>query len=187
MPTGAILYVQVPDSTTSEDWERWREAFVVSFDLELDSYRADIGGERFAELLAPDWRFLSYPTLGKDSIWDVFPQSVFLEVNLGDSYYGPGYERGYLPDFIEHAEWFEANIPESRVWYVNDCSQAAIVFDAPARAILLEYYQRVGSQPYHIPREEKVQWQAAQAECWRLWMLEQERVLREVRKSDGLQ
>ena len=186
MPTGAILYVQVPDSTTSEDWERWREAFVVSFDLGLDSYRADIGEERFAELLAPDWRFLSYPTLGKDSIWDVFPQSVFLEVNLGDSYYGPGYERGYLPGFIEHAEWFETNISESRVWYVNDCSQAAMIFDTRAREILLEYYQKIGHEPYHIKLEERAQWKPAQEACLRLWMLEQERVLREMRVCDGL-
>ncbi len=187
MPTGAILYVQVSNSTTSEDWERWRDAFVASFDLGFDSYLADIGRERLVELLAPDWRFLSYPTLGKYSIWDVFPQSIFLEVNLGDSYYGPGYERGYLPGFIEHAEWFEVNIPESRIWYVNDCSQAAMVFHAAARRILLDYYQKIGDAPYCARGEEKHRWMEQQQECWRLWMVEQERVLREVREHDGLQ
>lgn len=175
MPTGAILYVQVPDSTTSVDWERWREAFMVQF--RLSDYFHD--GVHIVELLTPDWRFLDRPTLGGDSIWDVFPKSVFLEVNLGDTYYAPGYERGYLPGFIEHAEWFEVNIPGSRVWYVNDVLDNAMIFNAPVREILLEYYERVGSKPYQERHEKKEQWKSVQEECWRLWMLEQERVLRD--------
>jgi hypothetical protein len=176
MPIGAILYVQVPDSTTSEDWNRWREAFIASFDLCLNH-----SPEWYADLLAPDWRFLDRPVVANDSIWNVFPQSVFLGVNLGDTYYGPGYERGYLPKIVEQAEWFEQSIPQSRVWYVQDVFDTAMVFDTPARKILLEYYERVGSKPYQERHEKKEQWEPVQQECWRLWMLEQERVLREVK------
>jgi thiamine kinase-like enzyme len=71
--------------------------------------------------------------------------------------------------------------------YVQDVSDIAMVFDARAREILREYYARVGSRPYQERHEKKEQWKAAQDECWRLWMREQERVLREVRERDGVQ
>ena len=109
MPLGAILYVQVPDSTTSEDWERWRDAFIASFDFGLDGWNEEFQKSVEAELLMPDWaKALQYPSLGgheKDiSVWEAFPNSTFLEVDLPlYTHYGPGYERGHFPEFIQHA------------------------------------------------------------------------------------
>lgn len=191
MPLGAILYVQVPDSTTSEDWERWRDAFIASFDFGLDGWNEEFQKSVEAELLMPDWaNALQYPSLGgheKDiSVWEAFPNSTFLEVDLPRyTHYGPGYERGHLPEFIQHAEWFEGNIPNCRVWYADDCSNTAMVYDASVREILLEYYGRVGDEPYRV-RENRERWTEVQAECWRLWMQEQERVLQEVRGARAL-
>jgi hypothetical protein len=99
MPTGAILYVQVPNSTTCEDWECWRDLFIENFDLGLNH-----SPEWYADLLAPDWRFLDRPVVANDSIWNVFPESVFLEVNLGDTYYSPGYERGVCAGCLRYSD-----------------------------------------------------------------------------------
>lgn len=192
MPTGAILYVQVPNSTTSEDWERWRETFLASFDLGFGDFGEEYAALAGAKLLMPDRDSIpDFPVLGGHeegiSVWEAFPQSVFLEVDLPlNAHYGPGYERGNLPAFLAYADWFEENIPNCRVWYANDCSYTARIYDAPVRKILLSYYQKVGHEPYDAKREDKYHWDEVREECGRLWMLEQERVLREVRELDGL-
>ena len=190
MPIGVALYVEVPDSTTWDDWNRWREAFIASFDFGLDDWTEDYKKSVEAELLMPDWaRALETPSLGGCddlSVWEAFPQSVFLEVDLPlYTHYGPSYERGNLIEFVAHAEWFEANIPNCRVWYATDTGHVAMIYDAPVREILLNYHCLIGSEPYD-DRENREKWTGAQEECWRLWMLEQERVLREVRERDGL-
>jgi len=189
MPTGAILYVQVPDSTTWDDWNRWREAFLASFDLGLDDFEEGLRESLAQRVLAPDWSSLYYPRLGGRnlSVWEAFPKSVFLEVDAPlYTHYGPGYERGNLAEFVAHAEWFEANIPNCRVWYANDCSETALLYDAPIRAILLDYYQRVGHEPYRAKAEEKSRWDEEREGCWQLWCEEQYRVLDKVKANDGL-
>nr|WP_309694536.1 hypothetical protein [Armatimonas sp.] len=183
MPVDAILYVQVPKTTTPHDWQRWRDGF-----LERFPRFTDLG----QDILVPDWNVMDEPVVqtenGWEVIWEVFPRSVFLQMYYGmGAYYGPGYERGYLPNYIEYAQWLEINIPESCVWYGNDSGSAASIFNNFARALLLSYFHSVGYQPYDAKKEDKKSWEPAQAECWRLWMVEQERVLREVREHDGLQ
>ncbi|WP_395094269.1 hypothetical protein [Armatimonas sp.] len=192
MPTGAILYVQFPDSTTSGDWERWREAFLAKFDLGFGDFGEEYVTFARAKLLMPDWDFApQLPFFGGHkkgiSLWEAFPKSIFLEVDLPlNAHYGPGYERGNLTAFVAYGEWFEENIPDSRVWYANDCSDTALIYDAPVRRILLDYYQKVGHEPYDAKYEEKYRWDGVREECGRLWGLEQERVLGEVRQHDGI-
>ena len=66
------------------------------------------------------------------------------------AYYGPGYERGYLPHFLEVAEWLERAIPGSEIWYGHDGGDddALTLCDASARARLRAYFDKVGYEPY---------------------------------------
>lgn len=80
-----------------------------------------------------------------------------LDVNLYRSYYGIGYERGYLPLFIQIAEWLEQKLPGCRVLYGHDVNGEGFPFDAAVRVKLLNYYNKVGSQPYMLENEEQAQ------------------------------
>jgi hypothetical protein len=191
MPVGAILYVEVSDTTTSDDWNRWRDDFIASFDFGLDGWTEDYKKSIEAEILMPDWLDApDYPTLGGQghlSVWETFPQSIFLAIDLPlYTHYGPGYERGDIAEFVLHAEWLEANIPNSRVWYATDCGHAAMIFDISARQILLEYYGKVGSEPYY-DKTNKEQWTELRTKYWELWIQEQDRVLNKSGKQNGIQ
>lgn len=73
----------------------------------------------------------------------------FIEVHLAGRYYGPGYERGNLPDYIAVANWLEARIPGCSIFYGGDSSGiCAEPFDAKGRAKYWEHFCRVGHAPY---------------------------------------
>ena len=77
------------------------------------------------------------------------PGETFLNVHLSGRYYGEGYERGNLPDYIMLAEYFESIIPDVKVMYGGDSSGVcAEPFDKNARAELFSYFVKVGHRPY---------------------------------------
>jgi hypothetical protein len=192
MPVEAEMYVQVPDTTTNDDWDRWRTMFLANHGLGPDTYSKDFQIKIESELFEPEWfwhREFNFP----EDMDDIFSQSVFLKVILpGRSYYGPGYERGDLLEFIEHAEWIEKNVPQSQIWYMDDGGGGALIFNTAARQILRSYYEKVGSLPYDSKREDKEVWREVQDACWAAWLSEQARVLgavrdeQKVRDEDGI-
>jgi hypothetical protein len=81
----------------------------------------------------------------------IFPtkNETLLEVHLHSRYYGKGYERGHLPDFIMLAEFFERLIPGVEVWYGGDSSgELAILFNKEARHALFQHFCEYGHTPY---------------------------------------
>ncbi len=190
MPVGATLYVEVPDTTTSDDWDNWREGFIQNNDLEkLKGWTEDFEEQIKKELLKPDWADLGYPTIfiKEDyiSLWEIFPNSIFLEVRLPwYTHYGPGYERGDISEFVRHAEWFEKNISDCRIWYISD-SEMALIFNTLARRILIDYYSQVGSEPYDN-KTNKGKWSDIQMKYRELWHEEQLRTLKESGNQDGI-
>jgi hypothetical protein len=186
MPVEAEMYVQVPDTTTQDDWDHWRTTFLADHDLRLDTWPKDFQIKIESELFEPEWfwhREFNFP----EDMDDIFSQSVFLKVILpGRSYYGPGYERGNLVSFIEHAEWIEKNVPQSQIWYRSDGGGGALIFNTAARQILRSYYEKVGHAPYDSGSADREVWREVQNACWEAWMSEQARVMGAVRDENGI-
>lgn len=66
-------------------------------------------------------------------------ESIWLEVNLYNSYYGVGYERGDISLYVRCAEWLEKHIPNCKVYYGHDVDDESIIlFDVVARERLIK-------------------------------------------------
>lgn len=72
---------------------------------------------------------------------------MLLRVNLTDRYWGPGYERGNLPQLLAIAKWLEVKTGGD-VWYGGDSSGAAgEKLDAEKREALWKHFLEKGN-PY---------------------------------------
>lgn len=68
-------------------------------------------------------------------------EHTMLEVPLSSRYYGKGYERGPLFNYIAMAEFLEFLIPECRVYYGGDSSGVCLeLFDKSAREDLIKHF-----------------------------------------------
>lgn len=73
----------------------------------------------------------------------------FIAVNLAGRYYGPGYERGPLHDYIAVASWLEHHIPDAKVFYGGDSSGiCAESFGETDRRAFLLHFNEHGHAPY---------------------------------------
>jgi hypothetical protein len=72
-----------------------------------------------------------------------------LEVPLGGRYYGEGYERGPLLDYIGMAELLEVLIPGVTLYYGGDSGSDLGSFDRARRHELLAHFAKAGHAPYH--------------------------------------
>jgi len=73
----------------------------------------------------------------------------FIEVCLWGRYYGEGYARGNLPDYIMIAEYFENILPGVTIYYGGDSyGFGATPFDKSERARMFDYFCKVGHRPY---------------------------------------
>ena len=134
MPLGGLLYLSIPEPLSEVALAALRGGFV-----------AGVGLDPLADLHYPGIP-LQYEEM-PDFLPD--PSAYWYEANLCQPYYGPGYERGDLPLFVRCAEWLESAVPGAKVWYGNDCTDESIrPFGPVERAQLLEYYNRVGHEPY---------------------------------------
>lgn len=82
------------------------------------------------------------------------PGEWLLKVSLWTRYYGVGYERGDILTICAVAEWIEANIPDSEVWYGGDSSGIeAEPFHAAKREELRRHlYSRAGRDYFAYSR-----------------------------------
>lgn len=77
------------------------------------------------------------------------PGEQFIQVHLFGRYYGRGYERGPLHDYIAVAMWLEHNIPGCAVYYGSDSSGiCAEPFGPEQRADLFRHFAEHGHIPY---------------------------------------
>ncbi len=75
---------------------------------------------------------------------------VLIEVHLYGRYYREGYERGNFPQIKSIAEWLEAQIPESTIFYGGDCGGLSEEpFDKDAREKLWQHFLKHGHRPYN--------------------------------------
>lgn len=75
----------------------------------------------------------------------------WLRVHLGGSgrYYGEGYERGYLANYIAIAKWIEERLPTAQIYYGGDSGDyIEDLFDEKRRNELWKHYCKVGHKPY---------------------------------------
>jgi len=73
----------------------------------------------------------------------------WLEVSLWGRYYGPGYERGDLWDYIAAAEWCERNFAGCTVFYGGDCGEGVELFDRADRETFIAHWAEHGGRPYY--------------------------------------
>jgi len=72
-----------------------------------------------------------------------------IEVHLKGRYWGPGYERGPLGEYIIYAEWFERRLPNCEILYGGDSSGVeAEPFDKNKRSEYLDHLAEEGNKPY---------------------------------------
>ncbi len=77
-----------------------------------------------------------------------------VEVMLYGRYYGAGYERGPLFDYIQIAEWIEINISQSLVYYGGDSGGiCAEPFNEEHRKELIHHWAMYGHLPYRTGYE----------------------------------
>lgn len=75
----------------------------------------------------------------------------WLRIYVGGSgrYYGEGYERGYVGDYILIASWIEERLPSAELFYGGDSGDYIDEpFDKKRRKELWEHYCKVGHKPY---------------------------------------
>jgi hypothetical protein len=109
------------------------------------SGETDVAYEEEGELEGEVGRYYAQdgPTLRAD------PGEWFLRLSIMGSYYGVGYERGDLLAYCAMAEWIEASIPNSEVWYGGDSSGVlAERFDESARAALRSHLYGARGRDY---------------------------------------
>jgi predicted RNA-binding Zn-ribbon protein involved in translation (DUF1610 family) len=77
------------------------------------------------------------------------PGEQLIEVHLSGRYYGVGYERGPLADYIAIAEFIEEIAPDAEVMYGGDSSGVcAESFGRSERKLLWKHFCEVGHAPY---------------------------------------
>lgn len=113
---------------------------------------------RLGEAIGPDVFMLfddKYHALEieTDYIPDSLPKCLqVINVNLGGRYYGQGYERGNLWNYIAVAVWIEKNMGITP-YYGGDSSDYLELFDASMRAELINHWCKVGGIPYRDRNE----------------------------------
>ena len=68
-------------------------------------------------------------------------------LNLYGRYYGEGYERGQIHDYIAIAEWLETVYPGCQVFYGADYDDAYKPFGKEERTTLWKHFCKVGHSP----------------------------------------
>lgn len=88
--------------------------------------------------------------LDKDDYWHPPDEGDWLRVPLWGRYYGPGYERGNLWDYIAVAEWIERNL-DGTVYYRGDSGgmEDLVIFDRAYRQSLIAHWAEHGGRPYY--------------------------------------
>jgi hypothetical protein len=130
MPTGVTIYVRLNELPPSEELRSLRNEFMQAMALTADDFY--LSGP-LAVVPEDDRSYM--PVKDESSMW--------LDVNLWKSYYGPGYERGNPELFVKVAEWLEQRLPGSEIYYGHDVGDENVsLFDRSARMKLLEHYEQ---------------------------------------------
>lgn len=134
-----IFFLQFGDESWATDHKPQRA-------LQLSDNGAEYYSESKRAALPPNGKIYHQDgpdVLAEDGEW-------FLEVNLAGRYYGVGYERGNLPDYVFVAAWIEANIPTAEVWYGGDSSGVCVErFGPRERHDLMKHFLSEHGKDYY--------------------------------------
>lgn len=132
MPTGVKMYVRLK-GLPSEEIAILRNEFMQAMALTSDDFY--VSGP-LTVVTRDNYKYM--PVKDKSSVW--------LDVNLWKSYYGPGYERGDPELFVKSAEWLEQRLLGAEIYYGHDVNDENVsLFDNSARDKLLELNRKQGS------------------------------------------
>ena len=130
MPTGVKIYIRLRELPTSKDLQTLRNDFIGDMALSEEDFY--VSGPL---IVVPEADHKYMPRKDDSSVW--------LDLNLWKSYYGPGYERGDPELFIRSAEWLEQHLPGSEIYYGHDVNDENVSrFDTAARNELLNNYRQ---------------------------------------------
>jgi hypothetical protein len=130
MPTGVKMYVRMNEAFSPEALQLLRNEFMQAISLTADDFY--FSGPL---IVVPEDERGYMPVIDESSVW--------LDVNLWKSYYGPGYQRGNPELFVKCAEWLEERLRGSEIYYGHDVGHENVsLFDHAAREELLDLYRR---------------------------------------------
>ena len=130
MPTGVKIYVRLNDPLSAEELQLLRNEFTQAIALAADDFY--LSGPL---TVVPEEDRSYMPVKDENSLW--------LDINLWKSYYGPGYERGDPELFVKVADWLEQRLQGSEIYYGHDVSDENVsLFDRSARDKLLEHSKK---------------------------------------------
>ena len=137
MPLGVEIY-----ATTDVQLDE-KSVKVLNDDL-IDQFTNDrfIGPDDCAlTLVSPDeYQFFEDELTGSATLIEAHPIT---------AYYGPGYERGYWPELATIIEFLRRRVPDSRVWYGEDCSGKVSETTEQWMSNMWDYWAANGGRPYH--------------------------------------
>jgi hypothetical protein len=81
----------------------------------------------------------------------------FLKVNIMESYYGKGYERGNFPFLYTLAKYLEKKTGGEILYGGDSSGILAEPFGEAERAVLMEHFVEVGHAPYQAARKQEVE------------------------------
>jgi hypothetical protein len=109
-------------------------------ELSLDPCEDFFGGGPIVTITPEDLEcYLSY---FKTPYEAYIHSGLWLNLNLYKDYFGVGYERGDMPEFVRIAEWLEGRLEGCDVFYGEDCNSVVHPFTQGVRSKLLIYYQK---------------------------------------------
>ncbi len=136
MPLDIVMYVYMDKYRQEADLIRLGDELITRFDL----CREDFGsGGPLTYLPREDYDLAHVES----------EPGFLLDLNMRANYYFVGYERGDAKLIIQVAEWLEEKLPDCKVYYGEDSSGIGRPFGQLARAKLMDYYNKVGHEPYH--------------------------------------
>ncbi len=135
MPLDMVMYVYVDEYRQAANLIRLGEELISHFDL----CREDFGsGGPLVYLPREDYDLAHVES----------KPGFLLDLNMRANYYFVGYERGDARLIVQVAEWLEERLPACKVYYGEDSSGIGRPFGQLARAKLMNYYSKVGYEPY---------------------------------------
>lgn len=81
------------------------------------------------------------------------PSSTLIQANPCSPFYGPGYERGDWPILAAIIEFLRRRIPDSRVWYGDDCSGTVNETTDAWMKWMWDHWAIHGGRPYDRHRD----------------------------------
>jgi len=136
MPLGSNIYATTDLEMTSKDVELLRRHLIDSLGVDCVS---DFNG---GLLRISKEQYNVIPD-------DIPKAATIIEVNLETAYYGKGYERGCWPEIAATLEFLRHRIPNSQVWYGDDCSDNMEEMTKVRLDEYWNYWSCNGYRPYY--------------------------------------